>query len=76
MSVPTKLEDLFQWEGLLMVEGGAMKVTVICEDTRHAYGREDVQVRPTDGSGLMWVDRKRVEFLHPTSYAKEKKKSA
>jgi hypothetical protein len=49
--------------GLMLVERNKMAIEVRIVDARSSYGRQEVLVRPTNGSGTAWVDAKRIELL-------------
>ena len=41
---------------------GKLGVSIECMDIREVYGRLDVQVKPIEGAGSMWVSENRIAW--------------
>lgn len=48
-------------QGLLLSD--KLKFGVFVQDAKHAYGNVRFQVTPVNGTGMVWVDSNRVQFV-------------
>ena len=56
-----QMAELIGKGGLFSVDK-AFKVAVVIQDVRVSFGRTDYCIRPTDGTGNLWVSASRVSF--------------
>jgi hypothetical protein len=47
----------------LVTERNQLRIAVFIDDVRSSYGRTDVLVTPTQGSGSAWVAKDRLEIV-------------
>lgn len=58
----TSITKLVGQHGLISTERNQLWIEVTIQDARSSYGRQEVLVKPETGSGVAWINLKRVSL--------------